>query len=241
MFDMFRSFKKQQPPAASAALPPPVQAASPALQQLADACAQGDAQAMLALSEYLTDPAKSPIVTPAYLQKGADMWLLRAAIYGSAQAQDRLRQELDRRPGLLRNSLLRWEFFIPERMHYWHEGCYPGRLLNAMGLLAFQPQESYLLAGLDGSRAFLVWQEAGYEAPDEDGFGAENYYDMFYLDEFFQPFPGVPVVTDVTTRDIRQLASKARFDAMTDAMRAAAGQREKRPLWTDLEEMKKKG
>lgn len=208
----------------------PYPAADVKLQNLANACGKGDAAAMLELSEYLRNTVPED-------DGAVNMWLLRAAIYGNTEAQKRVREEIRQNPYFLKRSLIPYENFIPGRRVNWHSGDYPGHWLNEAGLLAFQSGENYSLAGINQHRTMLVWKEAGYDPPDEDGFGAETYYNMFYLDEFFQPIPGVPVVENVSTRDIDYLAEpKKRYEAMTHAMEKAAGKREQIPLWTGLAE-----
>lgn len=196
------------------------------LKYLAAACGKGDATAMLDLSEYLRKTMPED-------EGAANMWLLRAAIYGNTAAQERVQDEIKQNPNFLKNSSIPYENFIPGRRANWHSSCYPGYRLNTMGLLAFQPEETYLLAGLNKYRTMLIWQEVGYDPPDEDGFGEETYYNMFYLDEFFQPIPGVPGVDNVSTRDIGYLeVPKKKYEAMTHAMVEAAGGRKQMPLWT---------
>lgn len=198
----------------------------PELQRLADACALGDAAAMLKLSEYLERKTSKKI-------QGSDMWLLRAAIYGDAAAQGRVKEELRERPSFLKNILIPYENFLPGRRVSWHHGYYYGYLLNAVGLLAFQPDKAYLLAGIDDFRIMVVWQEEDYEPPDEDGFGTETYYNMFCLDEFFQPIPEVPMLCNVSNNDIRNYAAK-RYEEMLDTAKNVMNKRTKRPLWTEF-------
>lgn len=204
--------------------PNPSEGAS--LRYMVAACGKGNAAAMLELSKYLHKTVPED-------EDAANMWLLRAAIYGNSEAQERVRDEIKQNPHFLNNSLIPYENFIPGRRANWHSGCYPGYRLIAAGLWEFQSNKSYLLAGINNYRTMLIWQEAGYDPPDEDGFGEETYYNMFYLDEFFQPIPGVPAVDNVSTRDINYLEEpKKRYEAMTNAMVEAAGRREQIPLWT---------
>lgn len=203
------------------------------LRDLAKSCGKGDAAAMMALSEYLH--TKIPEEARAI-----NMWLLRAAVYGNVEAQERVREAIKQNNRFLETSLIPYGHFIPDRRANWHIGSFPGQYLNAVGLLAFQPKESYLIAGIDSHRAMLIWREADYEPADEDGFGAETYYDMFYLDEFFQPIPGVPVVKSVSTRDIKNLSGpKEEYEAMVHAMVEATGKGKQVPIWTGLENVRR--
>lgn len=201
------------------------------LLKLAASCGKGDAAAMLELSEYLCGTVPEDAAA-------ANMWLLRAAVYGNVQAQERVQKEMKQNPYFLKKSLIPYENFIPGRRDTWHCGAYLGRQLNKAGLLVFRPEESYLLAGINKHRTMLVWREAGYDPADEDGFGEEIYYDMFYLDEFFQPIHRVPMVENVSTRDIAYLKEpKKRFEDMTYAMAKATEKRKQIPLWTVPEEL----
>lgn len=203
------------------------------LRELAKRCGKGDADAMMTLSEYLH--IRMPEETSA-----VNMWLLRAAIYGNVEAQERVREAVKQNNRFLETSLIPYGHFIPDRHVNRHIGDYSGQYLNAVGLLAFQPKESYYIAGIDNHRAMLIWREADYEPADADGFGAETYYDMFYLDEFFQPIPGVPVVKSVSTRDINYLSGpKEEYEAMVHAMIEATGKRKQVPLWTGLESVRR--
>ncbi|MCM1212299.1 MAG: hypothetical protein NC318_11910 [Blautia sp.] len=197
------------------------------LRYLAADCTKGDADAMLKLSEYFSQ--KKPN------KKAAVMWLLRAAMYGNTVAQERVWDEIKQNRYFLENSLIPYENFIPGKQPNWHSGSYSGETLNAAGLMAFQQNEYYTIAGLDKNRTALIWKERGYEPADEDGFGAETYYDMYYMDEFFQPISGVPCVYDVSTWDIRHLDSpREEYEAMRAAMIKAMADRKQIPLWTEF-------
>lgn len=205
------------------------------LHNLAENCGKGDADAMLALSEYLHS------IVPTY-DSAVNMWLLRAAIYGNILAQGRVRESIKQNRVFLENCLIPYEHFIPGRRAGWHRGGYYGVYLNAAGLLAFRPEESYSLSGINQYRTMLIWQEVDYDLPDEDGFGAETYYNMFYLDEFFQPIPGVPVVENVSSRDITCLEGPRKaYETMTRAMIEAAGRRKQIPLWTEFVDIRRDG
>lgn len=213
-----------------------LQTAAPNIYQLASACAQGNAAAMLKLSEFLrsTDATVSGITASDY-EKGANMWLLRAAIYGDRTAQEIVLDQIRQNSGFLNQTLIPYANFLPNRRKRWYSGSYSGHLLNAMGLLSFQPEGSYLLAGISDHRTLSVWQEAGYDPADESGFGEETYYHMSFLDEFFQPLPGVPVVHSVSHWDITHLdICIQQYDEMANAMLEVADRRAKLPLWTDF-------
>lgn len=206
--------------------PPPVRAATQQLQCLADACGRGDAGAMLELAEHLRET----------MPEAADMWLFRAALYGNCAAQETVRKEIRHSTWFLKNSYIHYEKFIPDRRANWHTGGYLGSDLNAAGLLAFQPEEVYCLAGINEYRTMMIWQEANYYPPDEDGFGMEFSYNMFYLDEFFQLIPEVPMINNVIPREIGNNSNRESYANMVQAMKEAAGKRKRIPLWTGYED-----
>lgn len=193
------------------------------LRYLAGVCARGDADAMLELSEYFSQ--KEPN------EKAAVMWLVRAAMYGNTMAQEKLQDEIKQDRYFLEKSLIPCENFIPGKRPNWHSGSYSGEMLNAAGFMSFQQNGYYTIAGLDKNRATLIWKETGYEPPDEDGYGAETYYDMYYMDEFFQPISGLPYIYNASSWDIRHSESDS-YSAMKKAMIKTMSKRKQIPLWT---------
>ena len=171
---------------------PPVMAWNPELQALADACGQGDANAMLRLSEYIR-------TTPAYKKAvpAINMWLLRSAVYGNSEAQERVRAEVLQNELFLKKCMLPYGNMVPGKNSSWYASGYSGSILNAVGLLSFQPEGSYTIAGINESRFMVVWESTDYDPADEDGFGREEYYNMFCLDEYFQLIPGVPMTRNL--------------------------------------------
>lgn len=196
------------------------------LQRLADACGQGQAEAMLLLARYIIE--KHPKAKEA-----ARMWLLRAAIYGNSDAQRYVMKEVAQDRNFLDHCMLRWGMFLPGRRSNYHEGSYPGAVLNTIGLLAFQPEGSYMLSGINKDRIMVIWEDVDFDPADEDGFGAEEYYDMFCLDEFFQPLPGVPVVRHVTSSDVQYVdICRQKYQTMLSMAALAVKDRNMIPLWS---------
>lgn len=190
------------------------------LQELAPKCALGDADAMLELSAFYRSLEAGGV---------SDLWLLRAAMYGQAQAQGMVESKMRDNPRFLKNLPIPYENFLPGKRAHWYTGTYFGQILNAMGFKAFEPNGKYLLAGIDRDRVMIVEKLVDYDPPDEDGFGAEEYYDYFCLDEFFKPLPDVPTVRNLSSQGCRH---SQEYDAMIDAMKEAARRREQVPLWT---------
>lgn len=205
---------------------PPVKAWSPELQALADACGQGDADAMLRLSEYIrTEPVYKKAV-PAI-----NMWLLRSAIYGNSEAQERVRAEVSQNRLFLKNCAVPYRNMIPGKNSVLYTSGYSGFLLNVIGLLAFQPGKSYTISGINENRFMIVWESVDYDPADEDGFGREEYYNMFCLDEYFQLIPGVPMTRNLSSRDSNN--SPDYLNMVRMAEEAMSG-RDLPPLWLDF-------
>ncbi|MCD7824112.1 MAG: hypothetical protein LUG86_08900 [Oscillospiraceae bacterium] len=158
------------------------------LEILAERCGAGDADAMLELSELLRKSATS--AKHDIYRLGANMWLLRAAIYGNKQAQERVMEIFSegRWQGVdfLEDMTFPYENFIPGKRDNWRTGKYSGRDLNEIGLFAFEPGELYNIAGLSKGRYIEIGRYLGFDGPDEDGFGYEEYYRYSYLDQYFQ-------------------------------------------------------
>lgn len=205
---------------------PPVKAWSPELQTLADACGQGDADAILRLSEYIrTEPVYKKAV-PAI-----NMWLLRSAIYGNSEAQERVRAEIPQNRLFLKKCVVPYRNMVPGKNSAWYTSGYSGSLLNVIGLLAFQPGRSYTISGINESRFMIVWESVDYDPADEDGFGREEYYNMFCLDEYFQLIPGVPMTQNLSSYDSNRSADYLNMVRMAEE---AMSGRDLPPLWLDF-------
>ena len=136
---------------------------------LLERCRKGDNKAMLELSK-ISDT------------KLANMWLIRAVIYGNEEARAILREN----PSRASNALIPIENFVPGQRTLWFNGCYDTATLKEAGFDELPNYgESYIVAGLSDERVMVIGVETGYEPPDEDGFGMETYYDYFVYDEFF--------------------------------------------------------
>lgn len=136
---------------------------------LLERCRKGDNKAMLELSK-ISDP------------KLANMWLVRAVIYGNEKAREILRKD----PKRASNTFLPIENFIPGERMLWFDGCYDALALKEAGFDHLPNyNESYIVAGLSEDRAMVIGMLTGYESPDEDGFGMEEFYNYYVYDEFF--------------------------------------------------------
>lgn len=136
---------------------------------LLERCRSGDSQAMLEMSKCCDT-------------EFANMWLVRAVLYGNEEARELLRCN----PQRASNTFLPIENFIPGKRTSWFNGKYHAVSLSEIGFDNLPSMdETYMLAGLSRERVIVLGMETGYEPPDEDGFGAETYYSYYVYDEFF--------------------------------------------------------
>lgn len=136
---------------------------------LLERCRKGDNKAMLELSKISNT-------------KLANMWLVRAVIYGNEEAREILRKNPERAS----DTIFSFNNFIPGERKLWFDGCYKAADLKELGFDDLPSlDESYMVGGLSDKRVMVIGIETGYEPPDEDGFGMEIYYDYYVYDEFF--------------------------------------------------------
>lgn len=138
-------------------------------EMLLKRCRKGDSNAMLEMSKCDN-------------MKLANMWLVRAVLYGNEEAREILRLNPERAS----NTFLPIKNFIPGERMLWFSGAYSGAALTEIGFVDLPDLHGeYVLAGLSTERVVVLGIETGYDPPDEDGFGAETYYDYYVYDEFF--------------------------------------------------------
>lgn len=174
----------------------------PRFSALAARCAQGDSQAMLDLAEEFA--ARSTARYPFYTY-AANFWRYRASLYGNSQAEGWKDQ------WLAQHLQSRIPAAMPSQLH----GNYHGRFLRAMGFGFFNPKRSYHLDGMDGNGLVEVSSWCGEDGADADGFGGEDEYDWWLLDEFLQELPGIAVIHGFSRQERR--AFRGRFDDRYDA------------------------
>lgn len=146
---------------------------------LARACSSREPHTMMALGEYFEGRGDAPFFSYA-----ANFWKLRAFLYGNADAREWVKESLSAQPRRR----------IPITLSPKLEGREKGAYLRALGFLFFEPEREYGLEGLDENGVVIVFTDAGESGPDRDGFGREEEYDWWMLDEDLRPIPGVPCV-----------------------------------------------
>ena len=110
---------------------------------------------------------------------GAGTWLVRAALYGNNSAV----QKLGQHPYLEHNSYLNTQMMIPGNLTYKDCG---GSIMRSLGFDEFI-KEDCILKSLNEDGIYIAKTDGGYDGPDEDGFGMEEYYNFYAYDEFFDP------------------------------------------------------
>ncbi|MBQ4610387.1 MAG: hypothetical protein IJB30_01495, partial [Clostridia bacterium] len=88
------------------------------------------------------------------------------------------------------------------------QGTFMGEKLRALGFLFFEPGREYSLMGKDKNGIVEVSSWCGEEGPDEDGFGREELYDWWYLDEHLCPIPGVKKIHSYSRHDRSAFSKK---------------------------------
>ena len=115
---------------------------------------------------------------------------------------------------------------IPSVIRSTLKGNADGLTLRALGFLFFDPCRKYHLHGLDRTSIVQVCSWCDEEGPDEDGFGREELYDWWYLDEHLNQLPGVEMLHSYSYSETRTLFD--RFDAQHAAAARAVRERRQR-------------
>ena len=173
-------------------------------------CACGDADAMEALADWFEQWSKEPDVSPFYL-RASNYWRYRAYRKGNPEAKEWFARYFVEHPGEQLESIL-FENSNHRAGYYSHS--IPGKLLNDLGFRFFDAGRKYEIKQLEGDDLVEVSALESYEGPDEDGFGAEFYFDWWYLDENMQPIPGIKrmtaTVSDTDDPRFQEARAKAR-------------------------------
>lgn len=163
-------------------------------------CARGDPGAMMEFAAYLES-----LGPHEFFPCAANFWRYRAGLYGDPDAARWLRQWMAGHPRQR----------VPSAARSTLRGCMDGRKLRALGFLFFDPERQYRLEEPDSDRIVRVSAWCGGEGPDGDGYGREELYDWWYLDEHLSRLPGVEVIRACSDQETRVLSD--RFDTQHEA------------------------
>lgn len=81
-------------------------------------------------------------------------------------------------------------------------GRHMGDELRAMGYDFFDDDREYFIRRPDPNGVVVVDSWSSSDGPDSDGFGREEYYDWWLLDEQLRPIPGIDYWHDYSNRDM---------------------------------------
>lgn len=168
-------------------------------RSLAAGCAGMNANAMWKMANYLESLGPEAAYTYA-----ANFWRYRAQQLGHRTAKRWLIKWIAENPETQMPSLL------PEKL----EGYFSGGELRFCGFLFLAPKRTYYLLRPDREGVVEVSAWSSTEDADSDGFGMEECYDWWYLDEALQPIPGVEMVHDYSKID--KEASQKMFQGLHD-------------------------
>ena len=172
--------------------------------KMAGCCTSGDADAMWSFGSHLLSLGEHP-----FYECAANFWRYRACQKGHAAAQRWFLRWVEEHPGKAMASTM------DETM----SGYFDGNVLNGMGFLFFDPERSYSIGRPDSDGVVEVSSWSSTEGPDSDGFGMEECYDWWYLDEHLNALPGVGYIHDFSRLDKRN--NEEKFHALHDAAAAA--------------------
>lgn len=171
--------------------------------KMARCCICGDADAMWSFGNYLLNLGAHP-----FYEYAANFWRYRACQKGHSAAQSWLLRLVEEHPGKVMASTM------DETM----SGYFDGNVLNGMGFLFFDPERSYSIGRPDSDGVVEVSSWCGDDGPDADGFGREEYYDWWLLDDTLNPIPGISMWHEYSRLDMRN------HEEEWNALREKAGQ-----------------
>ena len=155
--------------------------------RLAKKCALGDTNSMYDMALFFENCSHISGASPFYI-RAANYWRYRAYCRGHEDAVKWFTRFFAEHPGEHLESIL------SENSDH-RANCYTysvsGSILNELGYSFFEPEKDYEIKQSEGEDLVIASAFESYEPPDDDGFGAEYYYDWWFLDENMQPIPGI--------------------------------------------------
>ena len=92
---------------------------------------------------------------------------------------------------------------VPVRLPLKMTGTHRGEWLRERGYDFFKPGREYSVCLPDENGVVEVSSWCGDDGPDEDGYGREEYYDWWLLDESLRPIPGIQMYRGYSRLDMR--------------------------------------
>lgn len=169
---------------------------------LAKGCSLGKTEAIQAMADYFERKAKlHPEIV--FYRQAFHFWIYRAWEWGSKGAKGYLEAWV--REHAHDTTLV--SPYLSERL----SGSGDGTGLRALGFFFFQEGQHYNLSGMDADGVVEVSAWVDEDGPDEDGFGREEYYDYWYLDDCLNLPPKGKCLHSYSSRDRRMEHIKERF------------------------------
>ena len=128
--------------------------------------------------------------TAAFFTAAANFWRYRALLYGNEKAVQWKADWFQEHP----------ETLIPVALSPYSNSA-NGDKLRALGFEFFDPEREYSIGIKDNYGVIEVSFWCDTVGPDEDGFGMEELYDTWFMDEFLNPVPGVPMIKAYSSHD----------------------------------------
>ena len=150
-------------------------------------CAKGNSETMYALAQWFENLSRKIGASPFYI-RAANYWRYRAYQNGNEDSVKWFTAFFDEHPGEHLESIL---FENNDHNANWYSFSIPGSMLNDLGYDFFDPEKDYDVKRLENEDIVEVGTYESCDGPDEDGFGMEEYYDWWFLDENMQPIPRV--------------------------------------------------
>lgn len=155
---------------------------------LAKRCSKREPDAMMAMADYFCG-----LGTEEFFAYAAAFWRYRAYQLGHPEATA-WKKTMDKVYCRQRIPAI-----LDEKLSFGASG----RVLRALGFLFFDPDRDYSLGGLDANGVVQVDPWCGDDGPDEDGFGREEYYDWWLLDDTLNPIPDIKQWHSYSRREMR--------------------------------------
>lgn len=189
-------------------------------QDLAQACGEGNSKAVEQMALFFVrKQEKEPKV--CFYNYAANFWSFRSWSQGNEEAGDRLKHMLECTGGERLYSP-----YLTETL----SGRALGRELNALGFLFFDEDRVYNLQGVDSFGVVTVFSFESEDAPDEDGFGRETYYDWWHLDGDLSPAPGTRCLHRYSGTDRNSRSVSDRFHENHMRVREQISRKQERML-----------
>lgn len=182
----------------------------PDFKRLSARCAHGDSNAMYDFANFFEKWSLKPDASLFYI-RASNYWRYRAYCKGHLEAAKWFEKYFADFPDEQLDSIL---FDINNHNAGYYSHSIPGELLNDLGFDFFDPERDYEIKHFEGENIVEVSAFESYEGPDEDGFGAEYYYDWWFLDENMQPIPGIRCINATLRETNEERFERTRAEAI---------------------------